>query len=538
MADDEALARAAQSSFVSSSAIIRSLTEDATTAALATALATLPYSKADAQRWIAAMSTLQAPAPSQPRHHLFTLFTGAYHPVFDALSATELAGCWHLAHYLHTPEHHCIAVEETLLQRFAAGELGPLGGGGPTGCGGAAAGAAVSAAGSKRKREDSSDDWAAALSTAPGERLERRWLALLRDAPVKVIMPDPMSSELVSLQSMFSSLPTAISQFAPPHFGAAPMVSMLWDCATGATLPISAEEHCTATLFGHPTALTAAVASLDAVNPAAESYALVHALDLGGHMAVLDNLSLDIVGINVHAVMRGACAFRGGQRAVAAWLASKIPVATAEAISLVISGIAVLSTTGDVDTMTWLWQLARDSWGLTGAEADWTKISFAWRMAGLNSQTATITWMLTLPPAMRTPDMLHVAFYCATTVGCIEVMQLFLRPHASDDTLVFVATPAARGGRLRPLQALRALQPPFPLPASLLVAAAYAGRREAIEYLQSPAGGGPYPWTMEVTTAAARDNHYALLKWLVKEQNCPYSEAECVRAAMTQGGVG
>ena len=165
--------------------VILSLTEDTVTAALATALSTLPYASANAKRWISAVSSLKVPPPPpspQPRlKPLFALFTGSYYPVLDGFGVEELAGCWHISHYLDIPAHHCFAVEETLLQRFAAGEMGPVGGGGGSsgsGAAGAAAGAAAQAgAGSKRKQTDYPGDWAAALSTAPGElweRLERR----------------------------------------------------------------------------------------------------------------------------------------------------------------------------------------------------------------------------------------------------------------------------------------------------------------------------------------------------------------------------
>ena len=76
------------------------------------------------------MSTLPVypppPAPQPRLKTLFTLFTGSYHPALDAFGAAELAGCWHISHFLDTPQHHCFAVAETLLQRFAAGEMGPL----------------------------------------------------------------------------------------------------------------------------------------------------------------------------------------------------------------------------------------------------------------------------------------------------------------------------------------------------------------------------------------------------------------------------
>ena len=145
------LAEAAQSNFVGSSALVKSLLEDATTAALTTALASLPYAPSDAKRWIATMSGLGAPPlPPPPCKHIFNLFLGSYHPALDGLSASELAGCWHIAHYLATPECNRVAIEETLIQRFAAGELGPIAGTGAAG-GGEGGGAAAASSGTKRK---------------------------------------------------------------------------------------------------------------------------------------------------------------------------------------------------------------------------------------------------------------------------------------------------------------------------------------------------------------------------------------------------
>ena len=169
--------------FVHSSSVIRSLTEDATANALATALATLPYDASDANRWMSALSTIPPPpaTPASPSFRsVFSLFTGSYYPVLDEFDAADLAGAWHVAHYLHTPDHHCFAVEETLVQRFAAGVLSAVTTTAAAGSG--AATAAPGAAGSKRKRHGGPPDWSAALSASPGElweRLERRWLALL-----------------------------------------------------------------------------------------------------------------------------------------------------------------------------------------------------------------------------------------------------------------------------------------------------------------------------------------------------------------------
>ena len=97
-------------------------------------------------------------------------------------------------------------------------------------------------------------------------------------------------------------------------------------------------------------------------------------------------------------------------------------------------------------------------------------------------------------------------------MGCVPILQL-LMPHVSTANYLAFAAPAARGGRMRPLKALRALQPPFPLPANLLVVAASGGHRGVIEYLQSPEGGGPHLWSKKVTAAAAANCHPQLLAW-------------------------
>ena len=132
---------------------------------------------------------------------------------------------------------------------------------------------------------------------------------------------------------------------------------------------------------------------------------------------------------------------------------------------------------------------------------------------------------------MRKPAMLLAGLQAAATVGCMEIVQLLL-PKVLSKVRAEVAAPAARGGRLLTLQTLRALQPPFPLPASLLEDAAVGGKRDILEYLQSPAGGGPHPWSDGVSTAAARFGHHALLKWLVEEEGCPFDRYAAGVAAL------
>ena len=212
------LAPVAQSAFISASNVVRSLLEDASTAALTTALSTLPYAPADTKRWIATLNSLQAPPapplPPLPRKHLFTLFTGSYHPALDSFSVADLAGSWHIAHFLDTPPHYCHAMEETLIQRFAAGRLEPVV---AVGAGGGGGGAAAAAGEGKRKREDGDEeeedgakiDWADALSFAPGElweRLGRRWLELVADPPLatKYFHPLSLERDLISKTYIYS----------------------------------------------------------------------------------------------------------------------------------------------------------------------------------------------------------------------------------------------------------------------------------------------------------------------------------------------
>ena len=133
-----------------------------------------------------------------------------------------------------------------------------------------------------------------------------------------------------------------------------------------------------------------------------------------------------------------------------------------------------------------------------------------WSRAGLNSHAAVLQWLLTKPSAMRTTDMIMEGLKGAAAVGCIDAMTL-LRLQLDEYELAAVASSAVRCGHLPSLMSLRTLQPPISLPARLLVEAAASGRREVVEYLQSPEGGGPHPWTEEIASAAAGNGHHALL---------------------------
>ena len=349
MASNE-LATVAGTQFVANSRLIQSLLEDATAAALTTALATLPYAPSDATRWIALLNGLQAPPASAlfPRNHLFALYLGSSHPTLDALSAAELAGCWHISHYLDTPSHHCFAVEETLLQRFAAGEMGLLEGSAPKGAGsGEAEGGA--AAGSKRKRDDlPTDFWEAALSSAPGElweRLERRWLELLADAPGPATIYDPASPDFVERNHFFLDGYADVSALAPSRFGAAARNQNLWDCARGAVPSSSLQQRVVATLFGHP----ANLASLGVPFPGAYG-TLLGAAAMGGHVSTLRTLPVATVKRYLSDICTGMMLQRGGQHGAGKWLKSnQATVTSTTAIACMSIGAAL----GDTPALMW-----------------------------------------------------------------------------------------------------------------------------------------------------------------------------------------
>ena len=189
--------------------------------------------------------------------------------------------------------------------------------------------------------------------------------------------------------------------------------------------------------------------------------------------------------------------------------------------------------------MEWLWGLALDVWISVGATAasiandDWSGMTDAWHYAGLNPNLDVLKWLLAAPPPLRTPKMVAAGFQGAALKGSMDAAQLMCQ-HVSAADILAVTSSSARSGNVRSLATLRALQPPVVLPPSLLVKAARAGKREAIEYLHSPAGGGPHPWTVEISTAAASYHHHALVWWLVKDQKCPFN---CVERAVRRRWV-
>ena len=233
----------------------------------------------------------------------------------------------------------------------------------------------------------------------------------------------------------------------------------------------------------------------------------------------------------LYEIIFGMMMYRGGQREVGTWLASKHGALLKA--PFVAFGLLAISFIGDVAATEWLWQLANEIWtkrGYIAKNSDWNLVE-VWTRASLNSHTAVLQWLITKAAAMRTTDMIVAGLKGAATVGCIDAITL-LRPHLSHDAILAVATSAVRCGRLSPLKSLRTLQPPFPLPLSLLVEAAASGRREVVEYLQTPEGGGPHPWTEEIATAAACSGYYELLSWLVKECLCSIDSDACIDQAL------
>ena len=520
---------------------MRSLLEDATAAALATALSTLPYAATDTSRWIAALNSLRPPEtiPARPARlrTLFTLFTGSYFPALDALSAAELAGCWHVSHFLDTPEYHCFAVEETLLQRFAAGELGPLGGTTPS-----------EASGSGSTGGDV--DWAAALSTAPGElweRLERRWMGLLDIATKTFLKVDAMCPDLITRETLFFSTLPALCDFVPLHFGAAPIGPELWGIARGSTQPghTSAVECMASALFGHPASIAAMVAAASV--PAGQSpdiiagtyhRATLAAAAFGGHVNLLRTAPAFFFSSSRRELLCGVMLHRGGQREVGAWLAKHHRSCFHK--KYLARAFCIPAAHYDTVAMEWLWMLAASVWAVTGYcgtfEAYlWEMLKRAYARAALNGHISVLRWLLAKPAALRSPAMLIEGFHAAAIAGCRGALQL-LRPLVSDEDVLAVASVAVRTGGLRTLENMLALlEPPFSPPASLLEDACAAGRLEVVQYLQSPAGGGPHPLSYLLPAKAARHGHTAVVRWLL-QQGCEreYGGYYTLEAAMLQ----
>ena len=282
-----------------------------------------------------------------------------------------------------------------------------------------------------------------------------------------------------------------------------------WMCARGEiTDSTDITEVLISTLFGAPSCLDGLASDVDFDWKNVQ----LGTAAMGGHLEALKRVPAAVLALHYLDILKGVLLFRGGQREVGTWLDKAHPQALLSSYRC----IHTPSSRGDTVALAWVIQLLSEG----GDAFPASTVRLTWERAGLNSRVNVIQWLLAQRPDMRTREMMLAGAVGAAAVGCLDVLTL-LRPLLPGDVIISrLAAPAARCGRMRPLKALRALQPPFPLPASLLVDAASGGQREVIEYLQSRDGGGPHPWSKEVTAAAARAYHQDLLKWLVVDKKC------------------
>ena len=81
------------------------------------------------------------------------------------------------------------------------------------------------------------------------------------------------------------------------------------------------------------------------------------------------------------------------------------------------------------------------------------------------------------------------------------------------------------------LQALRAVEPPWPLSTAVMNAAAEGGHLPIIKWLCLPAQG-PVAWSLEMYTLARRVGHLETTRWL-QDNGCPLPRlANDVRKAL------
>ena len=327
---------------------------------------------------------------------------------------------------------------------------------------------------------------------------------------------------MVDVDSRLGFMP-AVIDYGPTRYGAVPANEALWACARGGVVPATTEEYFVATLFGH--------CESPALPADASWNQRLIAAACGGHVRMLQAVPEAVFLRGISFIVAATMMFRGGQRETGSWLL------TARSCSIswdvTVNALGASARLGDVVGMAWLWGAVVTLKGISTFEVTSKMAEFlarAWEAAGLNAHVDVIRWLLGIHPKVRSSAMILRGILGAAAGGCGEIVQL-LRGRVTDNKIVSaVAAPAARCGHLRPLQTLRALQPPFLLPAGLLEIAAAAGRREVIEYLQSPAGGGPHPWSTMISTAAARDHRLDLLVWLAA-QGCPVDSFVSLAAA-------
>ena len=303
---------------LTSSALMQMLMEDAAVAALATALAGLPYSAAEVRGWLDAVNKLPSPCPPQP--FIFTVFRGTWFPAFDAASLGDLAKTWHVLDFMQAQKPICEAVEATILQRFATDEAPP-------------------------------DGWIAALSAAPGQLvtlLEARWAKLLAEETGTFVEWDYRLPGMIGAGYRYNEM-SFLVDYAPKAFAQQPCNLLVWRCASGATVPSSTAQRIAAALFGHSPPFPE--------SPADVSSIILAGLAAGGHLDLIQSLALTAAQYpsHSHSTMHGVMHVRGGQRLTGQHiLLMLLAHPTLRAIS--IAGFIHAARVGDVVAMAWLWE--------------------------------------------------------------------------------------------------------------------------------------------------------------------------------------